>query len=72
MRKEFGIGTSKQPIFVYIGGEGPISNLVYRENFGILAKKFSALTFVLEHRFYGESHPTEFVDLFLNFVKLLF
>jgi len=69
MKKNFGLGTSEQPIFVYIGGEGAINDVIYRENFGVLAKKFSALTFVLEHRYYGESRPTE--DMSVKNLKYL-
>jgi len=50
---------NKGPIFLQVGGEGGISDayVVYVEmalNFG---KKYGALMFVLEHRFYGESKP---------------
>lgn len=42
-----------------IGGEGTASSKWMREGAWILyAKKFGALCFQLEHRFYGKSHPT--------------
>ena len=48
------------PIFVQIGGEGPGINSVWL-NYGAWidwAKKEKAALFILEHRYYGESHPT--------------
>jgi len=51
-----GVGS---PIFVYIGGEGPLGPRALTNT--ILAKSyaptFGALMFALEHRFYGESQP---------------
>ncbi|KAL5238760.1 hypothetical protein ACI65C_006170 [Semiaphis heraclei] len=48
------------PIFLMIGGEGSISAKWMHSGAWIdYAKEFNALCFQLEHRFYGESHPTE-------------
>ncbi|XP_034404108.1 thymus-specific serine protease isoform X2 [Cyclopterus lumpus] len=47
------------PVFLMIGGEGP-SNPAWMQNGTWLtyAKQFGALCLMLEHRFYGKSHPT--------------
>lgn len=43
-----------------IGGEGPISSKWMTQGAWIdYAEEFNALCFQLEHRFYGESHPTK-------------
>ncbi|XP_025192131.1 putative serine protease K12H4.7 [Melanaphis sacchari] len=48
------------PVFLMIGGEGKISAKWMRSGAWIdYAKEFNALCFQLEHRYYGESHPTE-------------
>nr|APA33879.1 seminal fluid protein [Nilaparvata lugens] len=48
------------PVFLMIGGEGPLSEKWMSSGAWIeYAKKYGALCFQLEHRFYGESHPTE-------------
>ncbi|XP_060847785.1 putative serine protease K12H4.7 [Rhopalosiphum padi] len=48
------------PVFLMIGGEGEISAKWMRSGSWIdYAKEFNALCFQLEHRYYGESHPTE-------------
>ena len=45
-----------------IGGEGPLSaNCVAVGAMVELAKEHNALILALEHRFYGESHPTRSV-----------
>lgn len=55
----FGIGG---PVFLMIGGEGPLSaNWVAVGAMVELAKEHNALILALEHRFYGESHPTRSV-----------
>ncbi|KAJ8664614.1 hypothetical protein QAD02_006276 [Eretmocerus hayati] len=47
------------PIFLMIGGEGPASGKWMDEGAMIeYAKQFGAMCFLLEHRYYGESHPT--------------
>ncbi|XP_062329699.1 thymus-specific serine protease [Osmerus eperlanus] len=48
------------PVFLMIGGEGP-ANPAWMQTGSWLtyAKKFGALCLMLEHRFYGKSHPTE-------------
>lgn len=47
------------PVFLMIGGEGAASP-VWMTNGAWLdyANTYSALCFQLEHRYYGESHPT--------------
>lgn len=48
------------PIFLMIGGEGEATAKWMHKGAWIgYAKKFNALCFQLEHRFYGKSHPTE-------------
>jgi len=48
------------PVFLQIGGEGEASpKWVVQGMMMEWANKFNALTFQLEHRFYGKSHPTE-------------
>lgn len=43
-----------------IGGEGPANPIWMSEGTWIdYAKTHNALCFQLEHRFYGDSHPTE-------------
>lgn len=47
------------PIFLMIGGEGPADPRWIRKGSWIkYAKEFRALCLHLEHRYYGESHPT--------------
>ncbi|XP_045784697.1 putative serine protease K12H4.7 [Maniola jurtina] len=47
------------PIFLMIGGEGPASAKWMVQGAWIeYAKQFNALCIQLEHRYYGESHPT--------------
>ncbi|KAK7906767.1 hypothetical protein WMY93_015379 [Mugilogobius chulae] len=47
------------PVFLMIGGEGP-ANPIWMDHGTWLtyAEKLGALCFMLEHRFYGKSHPT--------------
>jgi len=48
------------PVFLQIGGEGEASpKWVVKGMMMEWANKFNALTFQLEHRFYGKSHPTK-------------
>ncbi|XP_060847283.1 putative serine protease K12H4.7 [Rhopalosiphum padi] len=48
------------PVFLMIGGEGPISaKWMYSGAWINYAEEFNALCFQLEHRYYGKSHPTE-------------
>lgn len=50
------------PVFLMIGGEGEASSeWMVKGTWIELAKKFGALCFQLEHRFYGKSHPTKYV-----------
>ncbi|CBZ50362.1 protein F23B2.12, partially confirmed by transcript evidence, related [Neospora caninum Liverpool] len=47
-----------RPVFVYIGGEGPLSSMEVKQ--GLLAEMgeaFGASVYALEHRYYGDSHP---------------
>ncbi|KAL6105022.1 uncharacterized protein ACO6RY_06636 [Pungitius sinensis] len=47
------------PVFLMIGGEGPANPAWMRDGAWLTyAQKLGALCLMLEHRFYGESHPT--------------
>lgn len=47
------------PVFLYIGGEGELRPWMMHEgHMADMSKRFHALIFALEHRFYGKSHPT--------------
>ncbi|XP_056296942.1 thymus-specific serine protease [Pseudoliparis swirei] len=58
------------PVFLMIGGEGP-ANPAWMHNGTWLAyaQKLGALCLMLEHRFYGKSHPT--ADLSLGSLRFL-
>ncbi|XP_023284180.1 putative serine protease K12H4.7 [Seriola lalandi dorsalis] len=58
------------PVFLMIGGEGP-ANPAWMQNGTWLtyAEKLGALCLMLEHRFYGKSHPT--VDLSTDNLRFL-
>ena len=48
------------PVFIQIGGEGPADPIWMTEGQWIkYAQRHGALCVMLEHRFYGKSHPTE-------------
>lgn len=48
------------PVFLMIGGEGPADpRWMVKGQWIEYAKKFGALCINLEHRYYGESHPTK-------------
>ena len=47
------------PIFLVVGGEGPMTRLLYPFINDHLAKTFSAYVLQAEHRFYGESQPVK-------------
>ncbi len=48
------------PVFIMIGGEGTADPIWMVMGTWIeYAKKYNALCFQLEHRYYGKSHPTE-------------
>ncbi|MEQ2225860.1 hypothetical protein ILYODFUR_021887 [Ilyodon furcidens] len=50
------------PVFLMIGGEGPANPAWMKEGTWLTyAEKLGALCFMLEHRFYGKSHPTAYV-----------
>ncbi|CAL4130099.1 unnamed protein product, partial [Meganyctiphanes norvegica] len=51
------------PVFLMIGGEGPASaKWMVTGSWVEYAKKLGAYLLMLEHRFYGDSHPTEDVS----------
>jgi len=55
---------SNGPVFLQIGGEGPASAVWMNNGHWIeMAKKFKALCFQLEHRYYGLSQPTKNMSL---------
>ena len=49
------------PIFIYVGGEWTISgaSISPGNHFYDMAKDFHANLFYTEHRYYGQSHPTQ-------------
>lgn len=50
------------PVFLMIGGEGPANPAWMQYGTWLTyAKKVGALCLMLEHRFYGKSHPTMYV-----------
>lgn len=52
------------PVFLMIGGEGPAdARWMVKGAWIDYAKKFKALCINLEHRYYGESHPTEDISV---------
>ncbi|CAH0474543.1 unnamed protein product [Peronospora belbahrii] len=53
------------PVFLYIGGEGPLGPkaLTNRTFIYYLAEQHRALLVALEHRFYGKSYPTTDMSL---------
>ena len=59
------------PIFLYIGGEGPLTSGVLSERNYIYtaARTHRALLVAVEHRFYGRSYPT--VDMSTDNLRLL-
>uniref|UniRef100_A0A1B6IAX2 Serine protease K12H4.7 n=1 Tax=Homalodisca liturata TaxID=320908 RepID=A0A1B6IAX2_9HEMI len=51
--------TEGGPVFIMLGGEGPAdSSWLVDSNMVNYAKQYGALMFQIEHRYYGESHPT--------------
>ncbi|KAG8322018.1 putative serine protease K12H4.7 [Homalodisca vitripennis] len=51
--------TEGGPVFIMLGGEGPAdSSWLVESNMVNYAKQYGALMFQIEHRYYGESHPT--------------
>ena len=53
------------PVFLSIGGEGT-ANPVWMENGAWVqyAQEHNAMMFMVEHRYYGHTHPTMYVCLF--------
>uniref|UniRef100_H2Y479 Serine protease K12H4.7 n=1 Tax=Ciona savignyi TaxID=51511 RepID=H2Y479_CIOSA len=50
---------STGPVFLNIGGEGPASHAWMTEGHWVtMAQQTKAMLFQIEHRFYGDSHPT--------------
>ncbi|XP_018604307.1 thymus-specific serine protease [Scleropages formosus] len=48
------------PVFLMVGGEGPANPAWMQQGTWLeYARKLGALCFLLEHRFYGQSRPTE-------------
>ena len=60
------------PILVIIGGEGPVTNILYPFVSEKMAKDFGAFVLQTEHRFYGHSQPVGYnvsnrdFDLYLS------
>lgn len=59
------------PVFLYIGGEGPLAPraLTNHSYIHLAAQRHRALLVALEHRFYGRSYPT--VDMSLPNLRFL-
>nr|XP_057935342.1 thymus-specific serine protease [Doryrhamphus excisus] len=58
------------PVFLMIGGEGPANPAWMQHGTWLTyAEKLGAICFMLEHRFYGKSHPT--VDLSTENLRFL-
>lgn len=50
------------PVFLMIGGEGPEGKFRFTSSsWASHIKKYKAMAFLLEHRFYGGSKPFEYV-----------
>lgn len=64
VNEEFWAGRD-YPVFVSIGGEGPVGPraLTNRTFINAMAKKHRALLVAVEHRYYGKSYPTEDMSL---------
>nr|XP_018667737.1 putative serine protease K12H4.7 [Ciona intestinalis] len=51
--------TPNGPVFLSIGGEGPAGSIwMTKGHWVTMAKQTGAMLFMIEHRFYGKSHPT--------------
>lgn len=60
------------PVFLMIGGEGPANPAWMNDGTWLTyAEKLGALCLMLEHRFYGKSHPTVYVypSLYVLFMR---
>lgn len=64
VNEEFWAGRD-YPVFVSIGGEGPVGPraLTNRTFINAMAKKHRALLIAVEHRYYGKSYPTADMSL---------
>ena len=59
------------PVFLMLGGEGEATaNWFNNTQWVVWGQKYGALCIQLEHRYYGQSHPTPFV--FLNYFFVYF
>lgn len=55
------------PVFLMIGGEGEARSIWMSNGAWVnYAKELNALCFQLEHRYYGKSHPTPYVNLMVH------
>ena len=55
------------PVFLMIGGEGEAKPIwVVVGSMMKYAAKYGALCFLLEHRFYGKSHPLRYIIILFN------
>ena len=62
--------TNDGPIFLMIGGEQSIDDNFISSGMWIeWAQKYSALCFQVEHRYYGNSHPTPYNIKLQHFLK---
>jgi hypothetical protein len=51
------------PVFLFIGGEGAADpRWLTGGHMANMSVKFGAMSVLLEHRFYGQSHPTPSLD----------
>jgi serine protease 16 len=55
-------GSSTAPVFLYLGGEGPVEMFVQEVYAKQLAEKHGAVLYFLEHRFYGMSVPNSMLS----------
>lgn len=61
------------PVFIQIGGEGPADPIWMTEGQWInYAQTHGAICVMLEHRFYGKSHPTEYVLIEVNLLSYVY
>ena len=61
--------SSKSPIFLMLGGEGQAPTYFLKTGQMVKnAKHYKAAMVMLEHRYYGEKHPTRFIFLLISIV----
>jgi pimeloyl-ACP methyl ester carboxylesterase len=51
------------PIFLILGGEDPLGGILYPFVSTVLSERFSAYTFAVEHRGFGDSWPVPYGDI---------